>query len=272
MEKEERHAFGAHFTSEFDIQKVVASTIVRPWRARIAAAKTLGELRALLAELRRFRVLDPACGSGNFLYVAYRELKRLERELLVRLRDAGEKPDRLVSAIALTQFFGLDIVPFAVELARVTLMLAKELELAEAKKTEEADGLLVFEKPLPLANLEKQIVCADALFADWPATDAIVGNPPYLGSRYLAKEHGYDYARRLHERFADVPKMADFCTHWFRLAHDALPPGDAPASSARIPSGRMKAASPASITFWKRAASSPRPSPRRSGAATPRCM
>jgi type II restriction/modification system DNA methylase subunit YeeA len=225
MDKAERHAFGAHFTSEFDIQKVVGPTIVRPWRERIAAAKTLGELRALLGELRRFGVLDPACGSGNFLYVAYREMKRLERELLVRLRDAGEKPDRLVSAIALTQFFGLDLVPFAVELARVTLMLAKELELAEARKTEDADGLLVFEKPLPLANLDAQILCADALFTEWPQADAIIGNPPYLGSRYVAKEHGHDYAQRLYTRFPGVPKMADFCTHWFRLAHDALPPG-----------------------------------------------
>ncbi len=225
MDKGERHAYGAHFTSEFDIQKVVGPTIVRPWRARIDAASTLTELRTLLGELRKYRVLDPACGSGNFLYVAYREMKRLERELLVRLRDKGEKNERLVSAIALTQFFGIDKVPFAVELARVTLMLAKELELAEAKKTEESDGLLIFEKPLPLDNLDEQITCADSLFTDWPKADAIVGNPPYLGSRYLAKEHGYEYTQALYERFPEAPKMADFCTHWFRLAHDALPEG-----------------------------------------------
>ena len=187
------------------------------------AAGTRAELRAVLGDLRRFRVLDPACGSGNFLYVAYREMKRLERELLVRLRDKGEPPDNLVSAVALTQFFGIDKVPFAVELARVTMTLAKELELTEAKKFKESDGLLVFEKPLPLDNLEGQIVCADSLFHPWPQADAIIGNPPYLGSRFLAKEHGYDYAQSLYERFPGVPKMADFCTHWFRLAHDALP-------------------------------------------------
>ena len=71
MGKEKRHAFGAHFTSEADIQKVVLPTIVRPWRERIEAAKTLKDLRTLLDKLRVFRVLDPACGSGNFLYVAY---------------------------------------------------------------------------------------------------------------------------------------------------------------------------------------------------------
>ena len=225
MDEKERHAFGAHFTSEFDIQKVVGPSIVRPWRARIAAADTLGELRALLAELRRFRVLDPACGSGNFLYVAYREMKRLERELLVRLRDKGEKPDRLVSAISLSQFFGIDKVQFAVELARVTLMLAKELELAEAKKTEQADGLLVFEKPLPLDNLEKQIFCADALFTEWPKVDAIIGNPPFQSKNKIVAEFGRDYVTKIRKAYPGIPGRADFCVYWFRKAHDNLQPG-----------------------------------------------
>ena len=134
------------------------------------------------------------------------------------------KPDRLDSAISLSQFFGIDVVPFAVELANVTLMLAKELELAEAKKIEEADSLLVYEKPLPLDNLEKNIICADALLTDWPKADAIIGNPPYSRIAVPAQEHGHEYARKVHARFPDVPKMADFCTHWFRLAHEALPP------------------------------------------------
>jgi type II restriction/modification system DNA methylase subunit YeeA len=77
MGKEERHASGAHFTSEADIMKVVRPTIVRPWMERIDAAKTLKDLNALRDELLRFRVLDPACGCGNFLYIAYREMRRL---------------------------------------------------------------------------------------------------------------------------------------------------------------------------------------------------
>ncbi len=225
MDKGERHAFGAHFTSEFDIQKVVGPTIVRPWRERIEAAGTMAELRGLLGELRQYRVLDPACGSGNFLYVAYREMKRLERELLVRLRDKGEKPDRLVSAIALTQFFGIDKVPFAVELARVTLMLAKELELAEAKKTEEVPtDCNCFEKPLPLDNLDQQIICADSLFSPWPKVDAIIGNPPYLDARKLGLEHGDAYVKKVRSAFSGVPGRADFCVYWFRKAHEQLGP------------------------------------------------
>jgi SAM-dependent methyltransferase len=225
MDKKERHAFGGHFTSEFDIRKVVGPTIVRPWRERIdTAGKNVGELRKVLADLRQFRVLDPACGSGNFLFIAYREMKRLERDILLRLREVSKR-EPLESAISLHQFFGIDIIPFAIELAKVTLMLAKELELIEAQKLAETDQLLIEEKPLPLDNLDKNIICADALFTDWPKADAIIGNPPYLGSRFLAKEHGYDYANKLYARFPGIPKMADFCTHWFRLAHDALPPG-----------------------------------------------
>ncbi len=84
---------------------------------------------------------------------------------------------------------------------------------------------LQFEKDLPLQNLDDNIVCADALFTPWPECDAIIGNPPFLGSRNLAKEHGYDYARKIYAAFPDVPKMADFCVNWFRLAHDRLQPG-----------------------------------------------
>lgn len=222
-DKKARHAFGAHFTSEFDIRKVVGPTIVKPWRERIDdAGKNVGELRKALAELRAFRVLDPACGSGNFLFIAYREMKRLERDILVRLREVSRR-EPLESAISLHQFYGIDILPFAVELAKVTLMLAKELELIEARKLSETDQLLIEEKPLPLDNLDRNIICADALFTEWPRADAIIGNPPYLGSRYVAHEHGYEYAGKLHARFPGVPKMADFCTHWFRLTHDRLP-------------------------------------------------
>lgn len=221
--RDERHAFGAHFTSEFDIRKVVGPTIVRPWREKmIAAWDKVGKLKEVLRDLRLYRVLDPACGSGNFLYVAYRELKRLEREILVRLSEIS-KGEPLESAVSIHQFFGIDVQPFAVELAKVTLMLAKEQEIREAEKLRDSDGLLVLENPLPLDNLDKNILCADALFTEWPKAHAIIGNPPYLGSRYIAQELGYDYARRVQDRFPGVPKMADFCTHWFRLAHDALP-------------------------------------------------
>lgn len=225
MDKKERHAFGAHFTSEFDIRKVVGPTIVKPWRERIdAAGKNVGELRKALADLRQFRVLDPACGSGNFLFIAYREMKRLERDLLLRLREVSRR-EPLESAISLHQFFGIDILPFAVELAKVTLMLAKELELLEAQKLAETDQLLIEEKPLPLDNLDKNIICADALFTDWQKADAIIGNPPYLGAKRMKPEHGAEYANKLRKAYPAIRGMADYCVYWFRKAHDELSKG-----------------------------------------------
>ncbi len=81
-----RYPNGAHFTSEADIQKVVRPTIVRPWRERVEAAGTFKELQALRQEILDFKVLDPACGAGDFLYVAYREMKRIEMDLLAKIQ------------------------------------------------------------------------------------------------------------------------------------------------------------------------------------------
>ncbi len=223
--RDERHAFGAHFTSEFDIQKVVGPTIVRPWRERLeTCGKDKARLRAALDDLRRFRVLDPACGSGNFLFVAYRECKRLERDLLARLKRAGAG-GTFTSEVRLNQFFGIDVLPFAAELAKVTLMLAKELEIREARTFGQSEDLFIEEKALPLENLDANILCADALFTPWPAADAIIGNPPYLGAKLLKPTHGPDYAKKVRAAFPDVPGMADFCVYWFRKAHDLLAPG-----------------------------------------------
>lgn len=226
MEKEERHAYGAHFTSEVDINKVIEPTIARPWRERIeACGKHRNKLRDCLKDLRLYRVLDPACGSGNFLYLAYRVLKRLERDILLRLRDAGEPHDNLVSAVTPLQLFGMDVLPTAVEIARVTLTLAKELEVLEAEKLSDADGLYLPESPLPLDNLDKQIQCADALFTDWPKADAIIGNPPFQSKNKAQQELGVEYLTKLRTAYPEMPGRADFCVYWFRKAHDALAPG-----------------------------------------------
>ena len=230
MGKEERHALGAHYTSEADIQKVVLPTIIRPWRERIEAANTLKDLLALRQELVNFKVLDPACGSGNFLYVAYREMKRLEAQLLTKIHQKFTRAANTIGTMSLvktSQFYGIDIKPFAVELAKVTLMLAKKLALDEENQSlnvVQMNLALDMDQALPLDNLDHNIRCDDALFCDWIKADAIIGNPPYLGSRYIAKEHGYDYANKIYKQYSDVPKMADYCVYWFRLAHDTLPP------------------------------------------------
>src|SRR5665213_1020145 len=232
--KEERHALGAHFTYEADIQKIVRPTIVRPWEERIGAAKNVSELLELLRQLRAFRVLDPACGSGNFLFVAYRALRELEQNLLVKLFAQDKRQFERVgtaSGISPKQFFGLDVNENAVETAKVTLMLARRLASRSAHEFWDAHDdvlpggdthALQFEKDLPLDNLDANIVCADALFTPWPEADAIIGNPPFLDARRVTMIHGMEYTKRIKAAFPDVPGRADFCVPWFRKAQEVL--------------------------------------------------
>ena len=237
MDQDERHAFGAHFTSEVDIYKVVLPTIIRPWRDRIAAAKTAADLLALRSTMLEYRVLDPACGSGNFLYIAYRELKRLELELLDKIyTNFGRKSKKAVggtSLISASQFYGMDVKPFAVELAKVTLMLAKTLALKETReRLATGQQHLPFdlsEQPLPLDNLDANFFVADALMdqdgtiTPWPKVDAIIGNPPFLGAKRLKPLRGATYVNLLRKTYPAIPGMADYCVFWIRRAQDHLP-------------------------------------------------
>lgn len=189
-------------------------------------------MTALRDELLNFRVLDPACGSGNFLYVAYRETKRLEIDLLTKIHDSfGKTAERRVgttSLVNLHQFYGIDNNVFAVELAKVTLVLAKELSLREMQGTINAvQGELPLQRDwaLPLDNLDNNIRCEDALFSDWPEVSAIIGNPPYQSKNKMQKEYGAAYVSRVRARYPDVPGRADYCVYWFRRAHDELPAG-----------------------------------------------
>jgi SAM-dependent methyltransferase len=230
MGKEERHALGAHYTSEADIQKVVLPTIIRPWRERIEAAKTLKDLLALRQELLDFKVLDPACGSGNFLYVAYRELKRLEAQLLTKIHENFSRAANAIGTMSLvktSQFYGIDIKPFAVELAKVTLMLAKKLALDEENQLLNVVQMnlpLELDRALPLDNLDRNIRFDDALFCDWTKADAIIGNPPYQSKNKMQQEYGAVYVGRVRAKYPGVPGRADFCVYWFRRAHDELKP------------------------------------------------
>jgi len=245
MDEKERHALGAHYTTPADIMKIVQPTIVRPWREAIARATTRTELRHLQQRLYTYRVLDPACGSGNFLYIAYRALKRLEVELLQRMDEVSTSRDtkqREFGFVSSKQFFGMDIIPFAVELAKVTMTLAHKLSI---------DELHINEPALPLDNLDANIRCMDALIesepanlpgddqkawrtplldehgkatrADWPAADVIIGNPPFNSSKKLKPDFGPGYVNALRKAYPGVPGMADYCVNWFRRSHDEVP-------------------------------------------------
>jgi len=209
---DERHARGMHFTSEVDIMKIVVPTITRYWEEKIEAANNIADLNALQLELQSYRVLDPACGSGNFLYLAYQELKRIEVMLLSKLATKQKSTQIQMSLVTPNQFFGMDLNPFGVELARVTLMIARKVAI---------DNYGLSEPALPLDTLDRNIVCADALFTDWVKADAIIGNPPFLGGKHMRLNLGDDYIDRIFAQFPDI-KDVDFCVYWFRLTHDRL--------------------------------------------------
>lgn len=228
LSDQERHNRGAHFTSEADILRVVMPTLVNPWQEQIAGAKRLEELLKLRQRLLSFKVLDPTCGSGNFLYVAFRELKRIETDLLLAIRRFTGSRAKAVTRgfLSVHQFFGFDIIPIAVELAKVTLLLAKELALKEAQTAQEQwQGSLEFDTPLPLDNLDNNIRCADALLMPWPEVDAIIGNPPFQSKNKAQEEFGPAYLSRIREAFPGVSGKADYCVYFFRKAHDSLPQG-----------------------------------------------
>lgn len=221
-----RYASGAHYTAHDDIMRVVGPTIVEPWRKRIVAATSLKELTELRRELFAFRVLDPACGSGNFLYVAFRELYRLDTELLSRMREFPSTAGKLSwnGGISAANFYGIDINPFAVELAKVTLNIAKKIAFEERKAQAFALAGQVemdIDPSLPLDNLDKNIVCADALFTEWPEVDAIVSNPPFLGTQKVRKELGVECLQRLQDT-TGVDGIVELACYWFRRAHDRL--------------------------------------------------
>jgi len=220
MDEDQRHEFGAHYTHESDIKMIVYPCIVNPWLRKIEAAKSVEDNYALLRELRNYKVLDPACGSGNFLFVAFREMKMLEKKLLDKIRNCEKNAKRFKQFwenepfVSVKQFFGIDKNLYAVELAKVTMMVAKELLIGK----EDVDN----EHPLPLDNLDENIICEDALFTAWPDADVIIGNPPFQSKRNMQVEFGADYVNKLRTAYQEVPGRADFCVYWFYKAHKNL--------------------------------------------------
>jgi hypothetical protein len=210
---------GAHYTHEAEIQKIVGPTIVEPWIARIEGLSTFKQAQQAQADLLNYVVLDPACGSGNFLYVAYRELRRIEAALAARVSElalaAGRPAQQGLSAFfPLQNMRGIEIEQFGVDLARVTLWMGHRLAVEE---------LELDESTLPLADLSG-IRRADALQVDWDEANAIIGNPPYHGSQNLRNVLDDGYVEWLKDHFGAGIK--DLCVYWFRRAAEQMRPND----------------------------------------------
>lgn len=225
MDKPERHQTGSHYTYEQDIMKIVRPTVIQPILEKIKKADTLDKLLELRKSLGLLKILDPACGSGNFLYITVRELKNLELEILSKIQELYPRYpiEDKTSVIQLNQFYGMDINNFAVELAKVTLSFGKKIFnnlFLEYIKSNHLSFDFV-DKTLPFDDLDKNIIVTDALFTDWVESDFIIGNPPFLGGKYLREQRGDEYAERIYSQFPESKGQPDYCVFWFQKAHNS---------------------------------------------------
>ncbi len=189
IDEEQRGNLGQHYTSVSNIMKVIQPLFLDPLYAELEKARqNEKKLKELLLRLQNLRIFDPACGSGNFLIIAYKELRRLEMEIINALNALGKQSVMYYSGIKLTQFYGIEVDDFACEIATLSLWLAEhQMNMTFKEKFGYAEAAL------PLKD-GGHVVCGNSLRLDWeeacPPTDEhgepyevyICGNPPFLGS------------------------------------------------------------------------------------------
>jgi type II restriction/modification system DNA methylase subunit YeeA len=248
LDPDKRSQLGAHYTDREKIGRLVDATISRPLLAEWAGVKAgiavalereaaaqntrtknkaateaSAAYKGFLDRLRAFRVLDPACGSGNFLYLALLALKDLEVRASVEAEALGlprEFPQVGPEAVC-----GIEINPYAAELARVSVWIG---HIQWARR----NGLPLPSDPV-LRSLET-IECRDAVLtpdgqpAPWPKADAIIGNPPFLGDKAMIGTLGEDYTAKLRAAYAGrLPGGVDLVCYWFERAREELAAGRA---------------------------------------------
>ena len=230
MTDKERRRIGAHYTSERDILKVIRPLFLDGLRAEFEAARLdqSTRQRARLEELRqrlaRLKFLDPACGCGNFLVIAYRELRALELELLRELYGTQQRLsfDEVngLSTLDVNQFYGIEIAEWPARIAEVALWL---MDHQSNMRIHEAFGQPCLR--LSLRN-SPHIVCANALRMNWgallPARECsyVLGNPPFVGHHYQSEEQKAD--QKLVMRDISARGVLDYVTNWYVKAAEYI--------------------------------------------------
>ncbi|MCI0655641.1 MAG: N-6 DNA methylase, partial [Acidobacteria bacterium] len=211
LDKGSRAKLGAHYTSEDDIKFLVEPVLMAPlrreWEATLDAMRGAIEqadahgatdetrrkrirevIEPFVERLGSVRVLDPACGSGNFLYVSLRLLKGLEKEALA---VAGLHGVTLEPRVHPRQLYGIEINPYAHELASIVIWIGYlQWKHKNVLPMDDEDPIL---EKLDQVRLQDALINRDAVppvEAEWPQADVIVGNPPFLGGKRLRTELG----------------------------------------------------------------------------------
>ena len=288
LSKKERHTLGAHYTPREHVERLVIPTIIEPlredWNTVKATAlafanggkqeEALKIAKAFHQKLCDTRVLDPACGTGNFLYVAMEHMKRLEGEVVDLVRELGERHDYLDldrHTVDPHQFLGIEINPRATAISELVLWIGYlqwhfrtrgkatrveppilkdygNIECRDAILDWDKEELVCDEKGKPVTRWDgetmkthpttgKQVPDETAQIetyryinprpTEWPKTDFIIGNPPFLGGKDVRKVLGEGYASALWRVHKDLPNSIDFVMYWWNKAAVAVAAGNA---------------------------------------------
>jgi hypothetical protein len=247
LDPAKRSQLGAHYTARDKIMLIVRPTIIEPLEAEWAEAlakmtaliekapqatkdkllrgaelakrtralaETEGIHSAFIERLANFRVLDPACGSGNFLYVALKALKDIEHRANLDAEALGLP--RGFPRVGPESVLGIELNPYAAELARVSVWIG-EIQWMRRNGFPAATNPIL--RPLETIECRDAVLNEDGTRAEWPEADVVVGNPPFLGDRKIVPELGEEYARSLRAAYRGaVPGGADLVCFWFAKA------------------------------------------------------
>lgn len=251
LDPSKRSQLGAHYTDRDKIMMIIRPVIIEPleseWaeaKAKItqlidnapkqtsdkllrgaelaARTKALNEAERLhrdfVDKLVEFRVLDPACGSGNFLYLSLKALKDIEHKANVEAEALGLP--RGFPRVGPEAVKGIEINAYAAELARVSIWIG-EIQWMRANGFDAATNPIL--KPLDNIECRDAVLNPDGTRADWPEADVVVGNPPFVGDKKLIREVGEDYATKLRKAYlGSVPGGANLVCYWLERAKHAL--------------------------------------------------
>ncbi|TBN15067.1 class I SAM-dependent DNA methyltransferase [Agrobacterium cavarae] len=254
LDPTDRRKLGAHYTPRAYVERLVIATVIDPLRAEWDNARSTadrqkaeGKADAAIKTVQAFhdrlcetRVLDPACGTGNFLYVSLELMKRLEGEVLEALVNLGGQEGLALETHTVDphQFLGIEVNPRAAAIAELVLWIGhlqwhfrnrgvapSEPILKAFKNIQNMDAVLKWDGyPMPKV-VEGKEVYPNPRRPDWPKADYIVGNPPFVGGKDIRARMGSAYAEALWKAHRHMNESADFVMYWWdRTAEILLKP------------------------------------------------